>query len=163
MFTCGSRCGNFRRNCSKWKKKCILIKTSVQSYLTMLFWWNWFSKKTFCIGYTQQNIIRILQTNQLTMYINSTLAETLMECNTLLFKWLYLKTYFASFLYMYLDFLIYRPVVMMIQKLFPIFSWIIFPLIINSWCMWFRCNTTQFLRISVILNWRTLIWLFDLT
>ena len=69
------------------------------------------------------------------------------------------KNSFIQFLYMSLECLIWRPVVMMFQKFFPVFYYITFPLIINCWFIFSWCSNDKNSRSALVLN----LWTFKIT
>ena len=58
-------------------------------------------------------------------------------------------------LYISLQSLIFRPVVMIFPIFFFMFSWKIFLLILNWWCICYICGITKIIRSYLIMNWWT--------
>ena len=78
-----------------------------------------------------------------------------MEYNTLFPKLIILKKSFIQFMYMSIQCLICKKVVITIQWFFPIFPYIILPFIVNWWYIYSLCHISKVIRGGVIIIWLT--------
>ena len=154
FFSCASRCANDRWSCSKWNYNWILITFFVKTYLDMIFGDTVSENKRFALDiHIESKYSSLIPINEhwaaSSPWFKNACIKTHFCSNE------FVKTNFIQLMYLSLVSQICQPAVMIIQGFFPIFSCIIFPLIVNWWYICFVCGINKIIRSNVCLNWLT--------